>query len=607
MAASETASLASDTVSRASPPEFNPTATTPAKQQRYRGCRCGDHVQPTRSAGGASSETDHAGTAVGADNGADQADLGDVGIGEFQELVDVTSHAVTNCDVGGIGGQLACEPGEGLFACALAAGFFDFAGAQIDARLDRQQGANHGLGAADAAALLQVVERVEHTEHVGAFGEVFGECDDGGCVGAAGCGFGGAAHDHALANGCRLGVNNRDRRAFDLGRGGAGRLERGRQAERQVDADNGGGAIGDQFVECFEEGARCRSGGFRQRVIGCHLGIELLGGELDPVGVFVAAEANAQGHNFDAEFVGDLGGQITAAVGDDANRHGGLPGDRSARVVASPARTADNLMRNCVIGGSFGGGQDLVNRGANAGAQVDGFDAVHVHDCFDRGDVAIGQIAHVDVVADGRAVGGVVVVAEDLERVAAANGDLHDERHEVVWFADRVFADQAARVGADRVEVAQVDRGQLAVFGDVADDLFDHELGAAVGIDCRLIRAADIGGVVVQGLLGRFAHGLEAGEVDYGIDVVRLKERLDAGGVSQIQFGERHGRVGNLGHTIQYRGGAVGEVVEADDAVAPFEQGNGDMAGDIAGRTGQRDGQRRHVLRLDARPTRLAA
>ena len=61
---------------------------------------------------------------------------------------------------------------------ALLATLLDLAVDHRDDRLDRERRGEHRLGAADAAALLQVLERVERAEHAGAGGEVGGERGD---------------------------------------------------------------------------------------------------------------------------------------------------------------------------------------------------------------------------------------------------------------------------------------------------------------------------------------------------------------------------------------------------------------------------------------------
>ena len=65
------------------------------------------------------------------------------------------------------------------------------------------------------------------------------------------------------------------------------------------------------------------------------------------------------------------------------------------------------------------------------------------------------KIDDVDVVAHARTVGSLVVIAENLESFEPADGDLGDVGDEVVRDALRVFADVAAFVRANRVEVAQ--------------------------------------------------------------------------------------------------------------------------------------------------------
>ena len=88
-----------------------------------------------------------------------------------------------------------------------------------------------------------------------------------------------------------------------------------------------------------------------------------------------------------------------------------------------------------------------------------------------------------DVVADGGAVFGGVVVAEDSEVRATAHGHLCQEGEQVVGDAEGVFAQRAARVGACRVKVAQTGGFPGWVCGAVvADDFFDGDFCAAVRV-----------------------------------------------------------------------------------------------------------------------------
>ncbi|MNL57724.1 hypothetical protein D3C87_1813090 [compost metagenome] len=90
------------------------------------------------------------------------------------------------------------------------------------------------------------------------------------------------------------------------------------------------------------------------------------------------------------------------------------------------------------------------------------------------------------IVAHARAVGGVVIVAKDPQEWLTAHRHLGDEGEQVVGQIARAFADLAAGVCADRVEVAQRDGAEGGVGrADVAQHLFHHQLGAAVGIGGR--------------------------------------------------------------------------------------------------------------------------
>lgn len=69
--------------------------------------------------------------------------------------------------------------------------------------------------------------------------------------------------------------------------------------------------------------------------------------------------------------------------------------------------------------------------------------------------MAFSEVDDVDVVADAGAVVCRVVVAENSQQLQLADGDLGNVRHEIVGLAVGVFADAAADVRSDGVEVAQ--------------------------------------------------------------------------------------------------------------------------------------------------------
>ena len=117
--------------------------------------------------------------------------------------------------------------------------------------------------------------------------------------------------------------------------------------------------------------------------------------------------------------------------------------------------------------------------------------------------MAVCEVEHVDVIALAGAVRGGIVVAVDAELRAAADGDLLDERHEVVGDALGVLADAAAGMRADRVEVAEEDHLPAGVrVLKIGEHVLDEELGAAVGVEGgggEILGARDGGGLAVDG------------------------------------------------------------------------------------------------------------
>src|SRR5690606_17550479 len=87
----------------------------------------------------------------------------------------------------------------------------------------------------------------------------------------------------------------------------------------------------------------------------------------------------------------------------------------------------------------------------------------------------------------------------------------------------------------------------------------------------------------------RLAHGLEAGEVNDGleVDVVQSGGRLRTVG----QVGIDHGDVPAGEHldTVECLTAAVGEVVEDDDVVGALEQHESDMGSDVSGSAGEKN------------------
>lgn len=196
----------------------------------------------------------------------------------------------------------------------------------------------------------------------------------------------------------------------------------------------------------------------------------------------------------------------------------------------------------------------LENGGSPSGAQVPGLHTGLVRpQVVERDKVALGKVAYVDVIADGGAVAGGVVVTKDQELLALAGGHLSHQGEQVVWDTLRVLAHDAGGVRAAGVEVAQVGAVPLlvrlacllelvALSRDVIlDNALDHRLCAAVCVG-RANRAVlwdgnhvgEASGIAVDGG-GRgeddvgdivIGHGAHQGDATADIDAVVLEGDL---------------------------------------------------------------------------------
>ena len=241
--------------------------------------------------------------------------------------------------------------------------------------------------------------------------------------------------------------------------------------------------------------------------------------------------------------------------------------------------------------------------------------------------MALGKIHHMDVVPDAGAVGGGVVVAVDAEILPAAHSHLGDEGHQVVRNAPGVFADAAALMGADGVEVAKQGHAPAAVRGaHTGQDLFGHVLGPAVGVGAAagaavlpqghlIVPGVDRGGggeddvfhpgflhglgqhqggvevvvIIPPGLGHALAHGLETREVDDGCDFVLGKDFVHEGLVPDIAPVERYLPAGKLLHPLQALGIGVAQVIHHHNAIAGVQKLHTGMRPDISGSAGDQN------------------
>jgi hypothetical protein len=168
-------------------------------------------------------------------------------------------------------------------------------------------------------------------------------------------------------------------------------------------------------------------------------------------------------------------------------------------------------------------------------------------------------------------------------------------------------------------EVAQQRNAPVRLGLDqVAQDVFDHQLAAAVGIRGRQrevfgdrhrgriavhgrrgaeherldaefrhrLEQHDTAGhvvvVIAQRLGHRLADGFQAGEVDHGIDLVGGKSRFHRRAVADVGLDQFKGLAGNLLNALLHRALGIREVVDHDHVVPGILQLDDGVGTDIA-------------------------
>ena len=159
-------------------------------------------------------------------------------------------------------------------------------------------------------------------------------------------------------------------------------------------------------------------------------------------------------------------------------------------------------------GHGFRGVDDVADAEAVFAAQVEIVAIAALEQIFHSQHMGIGQIHHVDVVADAGAVGGGVVGAVNGDVVADALGRFQDDGDQVRL---RVvgFADGAIEGSAGGIEIAQCHIAETVGFREVAHHVFNDQLCTAVHI------GGIVGEIFFDGCLFRFAvDGSGGGEDD---------------------------------------------------------------------------------------------
>ena len=305
---------------------------------------------------------------------------------------------------------------------------------------------------------------------------------------------------------------------------------------------------------------------------------------------------------------------------------GGVCVDRGQ--IACAARADDVGDGNIVDLGE--GVHHFQHADAAAGAEVEDLAAGVRLRIADRAQMALGQIDDVDIIAHAGTVRGVVVVAEDGQPFAAADGDLRDVGHQIVGNAVRVFSDQAGFVRADGVKVAEQHDGKRRIGpAGTLQDLLDHELRPAVGIGAaaglrRLIqwrrlvavdrgrgredelmavmlahdlqngqRGVQIVAVIEQRLFDRFTNSLEPRKVDDAGNVIVAEDLVHCRLVAAVSLDEGRTLAGDRFDAVNDLRGAVVKIVDDDDLQPRIEQRNGRMAADKSGAAGQKNGHKK--------------
>ena len=159
------------------------------------------------------------------------------------------------------------------------------------------------------------------------------------------------------------------------------------------------------------------------------------------------------------------------ALSADAYRIGG---------IARPPRR--QRPRHLPSGHALDGGDDLAHRLRRAGAEVVGAPTSRsARERFERAHVRVGQIGHVDVVAQARAVRRRVVVAEHLQALAAGRGV--DRARDDVNLRRVILAELAVGIGAGGVEIAKRDRADAVRALEVRKRALDRRAWTRRSVD----------------------------------------------------------------------------------------------------------------------------
>ena len=217
---------------------------------------------------------------------------------------------------------------------------------------------------------------------------------------------------------------------------------------------------------------------------------------------------------------------------------------------------------------------NLQNAVRRAGTKIEHLNALVLRGVLDRLYMAVRKIHHMDVIAAAGAVRCRVIVTENREMIASANGNLRDIRHQIVRNPLRVLADTTGLMCADRIEIAQKNDSQFRVsLCRVLKNFFHHDLGPAIwvgaaaalhrfdvrnrillavyrrgGRENKLLdtcllhaleqrqRGVNVVAVILQRLLYRLTDCLQTSKVNHAVDLVFCENPLYLGSILHVSL-----------------------------------------------------------------------
>src|SRR6266403_4136097 len=245
-----------------------------------------------------------------------------------------------------------------------------------------------------------------------------------------------------------------------------------------------------------------------------------------------------------------------------------LAGNENSGITGT-ART--QFARDLAAGDTLRRGDNFQDREATAVADIEGL-AGNAVDLLKSADVGIGNIEHVDVIADAGSVRRGIVRAEDIDMGQSTAGGIENPRNEMSFHPMML----AAFLGSSgSVEIAKGYVFESGVDLVIRQNLFEHKLGFTIGIDGRLPMIFGDGndfGFAIGGCRGRKNEFLHAVARD-GIEQVHTtghvcgveNARLAYGFGDQGLGGEVHHGVNLVLREDAFNLRAIGEIYLAKD------------------------------------------